>query len=113
MKALISLFIFLTAFSFNSYSAETLLLNEEIKIETQQNKFYQFLINGKEKECDELEVNGFMFGHSHGLPTEPQISASSKSSCLIEGIYFNMPGQWKINITDGSDNVASYFFQVN
>ncbi len=39
-----------------------------------------------------------MFGHAHGLPTEPiTFITKPNNKCLLDGLYFNMRGQWKVN----------------
>ena len=58
------------------------------KLLKQQKEFYQFSIERKSKDCDALSINGFMFGHSHGLPASPTITPLSATQCLIEGTYF-------------------------
>ncbi len=99
--------------SLSVFSGDLVHLNEAKPFEAKQKVFYQFSIHSKYEDCNSLNINGFMFGHSHGLPTSPTISPMSEIKCLIEGVYFNMPGQWKINITDGNDHVSSFLFKVN
>lgn len=45
----------------------------------------------------DVVLSGGMPGHSHGLPTRPQVRpGAAPGSHLIEGIRFQMPGWWQL-----------------
>lgn len=48
----------------------------------------------------EIEVQGGMPEHDHGLPTQPQVTEEIQPGIyLIEGIRFHMPGAWTMDFT--------------
>jgi hypothetical protein len=48
---------------------------------------------------DDLEVNGGMLEHDHGLPTQPQVTALLENGdYLLEGVRFHMQGLWQLLI---------------
>ncbi len=48
---------------------------------------------------DDLEVNGGMLEHDHGLPTQPQVtSLLENGDYLLEGVRFHMQGLWQLLI---------------
>lgn len=61
-----------------------------------------------------IEVIGGMPAHDHGLPTQPQVSASDVPGIyLVEGIRFHMPGDWEmifsISVNNQSDTATLEF----
>ena len=52
--------------------------------------------------------------HDHGLPTQPQITATlDNGDYLLEGVRFHMQGLWLLEIDlqhDGSEDSASIEF---
>ena len=45
----------------------------------------------------QIEIDGDMPAHGHGLPTKPVVSReTSPGTYLVEGMKFSMPGWWKI-----------------
>ncbi len=93
-------------------ASQPIMLDENIKLTATTDKFYSFLIDAKDYQCEKLEVSGFMFGHAHGLPTEPQLTTQPNNTCLLQGLYFNMRGQWKIKLSNGDDVVSGYLFSI-
>ena len=62
----------------------------------------------------QLRVSGGMPGHGHGLPTDPRATRHlGDGRFLIEGVQFNMPGEWVLNATftgpNGLDTVTERF----
>lgn len=56
----------------------------------------------------ELTFSGHMPGHVHGLPTQPRVTNKPAAGVyLLEGIKFQMPGWWVIDldINQGNDNL--------
>lgn len=108
----ILLFTLMSVISSNTLASQPVMLNEKIKLDATTNKFYSYLVESKGFQCEKLKVSGFMFGHAHGLPTEPQLTTQSDSLCLLEGLYFNMRGQWKVKLSNGDDIVSDYSFSI-
>lgn len=59
----------------------------------------------------QIEVDGGMPQHGHGLPTQPRVTrALGDGRYLIEGMKFSMPGWWEIKLkiaaAGGPDNVT-------
>ena len=59
----------------------------------------------------DINVDGGMPDHNHGLPTRPQVTKNLGDGCyLLEGMKFHMGGWWTISISirDGiiSDSVT-------
>jgi len=45
----------------------------------------------------DIQVDGDMPAHGHGLPTRPKVSReTSPGTYLVEGMKFSMPGWWKV-----------------
>lgn len=60
--------------------------------------------DGQPVEGAEIQVDGDMPQHGHGLPTRPQVTrAMGNGDYLVEGVKFHMPGWWVMdfNITAG------------
>ena len=74
---------------------------------------------GKPLENAEIEVQGHMPGHVHGLPTAPAITREIESGVyLVDGVKFQMKGWWvmKFILRSPGDNKAqssSDFFTFN
>ena len=48
----------------------------------------------------EIEVDGGMPEHDHGMPTRPQVVASKTAGHYrVDGVRFHMPGRWEIRIS--------------
>ncbi|WP_305368773.1 hypothetical protein [Photobacterium leiognathi] len=105
-------FILLYAISFNAFAESFTELNENIKLDAKTNTFYSFIVDSKGYQCEKLKVSGFMFGHAHGLPTEPLLITKPNNKCLLDGLYFNMRGQWKVKLSIGDDVVSDYSFTI-
>ncbi|MCG9599317.1 hypothetical protein L1D15_21765 [Vibrio sp. Isolate25] len=73
---------------------------------------HTYNFNKQDFSCDDLEVSGYMVGHSHGLPTNPVVTDFSEEQCLIKGLMFNMPGSWKIKISRDNETVRILSFDV-
>ncbi len=55
--------------------------------------------SGEAIENAEITVAGGMPLHNHGMPTVPQVSqAMGNGNYLVEGIQFQMPGQWLVTL---------------
>ena len=63
---------------------------------------------------EKLQLIGGMPEHDHGLPTQPQITATlDNGDYLLEGVRFHMQGLWLLEIDlqhDGSEDSASIEF---
>lgn len=75
-------------------------------------KFYSYTFKQDDVECEGLTISGYMFGHAHGLPTEPTITKKKDSKCQVDGLYFNMPGVWKIVIKKSNDIIHEHVIDV-
>lgn len=55
---------------------------------------------GRAVDGADIAVDGGMPQHGHGLPTAPAVTKRLEhGQYLIEGMKFNMPGWWKIELT--------------
>lgn len=43
-----------------------------------------------------LRVRGGMPAHGHELPTSPEVRRVAAGEFLVEGLLFNMPGEWVV-----------------
>ena len=63
---------------------------------------------------EQLQINGGMPEHDHGLPTQPQITATlDNGDYLLEGVRFHMQGLWLLQIDlqhDSSEDSAAIEF---
>lgn len=63
-----------------------------------------------------VRVDGGMPAHGHGLPTAPKVTdAGEAGHYRIEGLRFNMPGDWELRLTiEGAagDDTATFRFQL-
>ena len=56
-------------------------------------------VDGVPVEHASISIDGGMPQHGHGLPTKPQVTQDlGDGRYLIEGMKFNMPGWWVIEI---------------
>jgi hypothetical protein len=67
--------------------------------------------DGAPVEDARISVDGGMPQHGHGLPSSPAVTeALGEGRYLIEGMKFNMPGWWEIDLSvegpAGSDRVT-------
>jgi hypothetical protein len=54
-----------------------------------------------------LSVDGDMPAHGHGMPTRPQVTgALGGGDYLVEGMKFQMGGEWVIDVTIEVDGVT-------
>lgn len=84
----------------------------DVTIPISTNEIHSFEFDKINNECDELEISGYMVGHYHGLPTKPTIVNVEDRSCKINGLFFNMPGIWKILVSRGNEKILSYSFDA-
>ena len=55
----------------------------------------------------EISINGEMPQHGHGLPTKPRVTRNLGDGVYeIEGMKFQMPGWWVINLTVSSGGIS-------
>ena len=58
--------------------------------------------DGKPVDGASVAINGGMPQHGHGLPTAPQVTRNlGEGRYLVEGMKFNMPGWWTIEVEVG------------
>ena len=67
--------------------------------------------DGAPVEAAEIDVDGGMPQHGHGLPTRPRVSrALGGGDYLVEGMKFNMGGWWEVTFpvraTAGADTLV-------
>ena len=69
---------------------------------------------GKPVEAAAITVDGGMPQHGHGLPTAPAVTqALGQGRFLIEGMKFNMPGWWEIDLSiDGPVGADTITFNL-
>jgi YtkA-like len=68
--------------------------------------------DGAPVERATITVSGSMPAHSHGMPTNPQVTADlGGGNYRVEGIQFQMGGEWEVifNITAGAVTDAVVF----
>jgi hypothetical protein len=70
--------------------------------------------DGTPLEEAQISVDGGMPQHGHGLPTAPAVTqALGDGQYLIEGMKFNMPGWWEIDLTiEGPAGVDTVTFNL-
>ena len=70
--------------------------------------------DGSPVETAAIGVDGGMPQHGHGLPTAPAVTqALGEGRFLIEGMKFNMPGWWEIDLSiDGPVGVDTITFNL-
>ena len=52
---------------------------------------------GKTVDNARMAISGGMVTHGHGLPSKPQVTSYlGKGNYLIEGVLFNMAGDWTL-----------------
>ncbi len=62
------------------------------------------MADGSALTPDAIKVDGGMPQHGHGLPTAPQVTRDlGDGRFAVEGMKFNMPGWWVVNIHVGDD----------
>lgn len=69
---------------------------------------------GRPLEATAITIDGGMPQHGHGLPTAPAVTKSlGDGRFLIEGMKFNMPGWWEIDLSiDGPAGVDTITFNL-
>ncbi|MGY3569982.1 hypothetical protein [Vibrio paucivorans] len=65
------------------------------------------------EDCSLLTVSGYMPSHAHGLPTNPVLSRIDDSHCAIDGLFFNMPGIWKVRIKSDNEEITTFTFDAS
>jgi len=72
--------------------------------------------NGQALDGVSIVISGGMPAHGHGLPTNPQVtSAAGDGSYRVEGLRFQMPGEWVVNFHvtgKGIDDSATLRFTL-
>ncbi|MCH9692614.1 MAG: FixH family protein [Gammaproteobacteria bacterium] len=69
-------------------------------------------LNGEPLSGADIEIEGHMPGHVHGLPTQPQVTTEIAPGVYrVEGVKFQMPGWWVMtfNINNHQFNDAVTF----
>jgi hypothetical protein len=63
--------------------------------------------DGTPVDVAEITVDGGMPQHGHGLPTTPQVTKDLGGGRFeVEGMKFNMPGWWVVNVHVGDDEAT-------
>lgn len=60
--------------------------------------------DGAPVENAQVEFDGGMPEHNHGLATAPAVTGLGKGDYLVEGLRFHMQGAWELRITVRYDN---------
>lgn len=62
-------------------------------------------VSGEPVEGAEIEVDGGMPAHNHGLPTRPRVTEElGGGDYRLDGVRFHMAGHWEMRITIRSDD---------
>jgi hypothetical protein len=61
---------------------------------------------GAPVENAQVEFDGGMPAHNHGLATAPAVTSLGKGDYLVEGLRFHMQGAWELRITVRYDNTS-------
>lgn len=71
--------------------------------------------DGEPVEHASISIDGGMPQHGHGLPTRPQVTQElGDGRYLVEGMKFNMPGWWVIEIDiDGPAGADAATFNLS
>jgi hypothetical protein len=86
------------------------------------NEFHNWIITVKDADNQPVasalfSISGGMPAHGHGLPTQPIVTKYLENGkYLLEGMKFNMNGEWIINIQiidKKQQDKASIRFEVN
>src|SRR5687767_10612606 len=65
------------------------------------------MADGSPLTPDAIKVDGGMPQHGHGLPTAPQVTGElGEGKFAIEGMKFNMPGWWVVNVHVGDETAT-------
>jgi len=66
-------------------------------------------LDGNPVEKAEISVFGGMPAHTHGLPTQPEVTEIGDGDYLVEGLKFSMTGMWQlwfnIHVGDVTDKI--------
>lgn len=71
--------------------------------------------DGKPVAGAHVQVDGGMPSHGHGLPSRPKVKPLGDGRYLIEGVQFNMGGEWEMNLGIKASvvDLATLRFMVN
>ncbi len=70
-------------------------------------KVYVETADGKPVTDATIAIDGEMPQHGHGLPTKPRVARNLGGGVYeIEGMKFQMPGWWVVNLTVSSGGVS-------
>jgi hypothetical protein len=65
------------------------------------------MVDGSALKPDAIKVDGGMPQHGHGMPTAPQVTRDlGDGRFAVEGIKFNMPGWWVVNVHVGDETAT-------
>lgn len=87
-------------------------INAKFDTAAKPHEFYSYTFPSNNIECTDLDVSGYMLGHAHGLPTNPIVSNYASGLCIIDGVLFNMPGDWRMNLELEDEVVSTFRFIV-
>lgn len=54
---------------------------------------------GGGKPVDRIKVDAVMPLHKHGMNYRPKVTQTSKIAYRASGMYFHMPGLWRLSLT--------------
>ncbi|WP_299143965.1 hypothetical protein [uncultured Vibrio sp.] len=87
------------------------VINPNVDMVYSYNEYYKISLPIEKNNCHDLSISGYMFGHSHGLPTNPEITYKN-NSCIVEGLMFSMPGVWSVIVSREQDLILKKRFNV-
>lgn len=61
---------------------------------------------GKPVTGAEINVDGGMPAHGHGLPTQPVVREIGNGNYLVEGLKFSMTGYWEMWFEVNADGIS-------
>jgi len=64
--------------------------------------------DGKPVKNAGISVNGGMPAHTHGLPTQPEVTETGNGDYLVEGLKFSMTGVWEMRFTIRAGGVTDH-----
>jgi len=91
----------------------TVSLDPQDEDDIDLNEFLEWVVTIETAEGEpvtpaRVTVGGGMPAHGHGLPSQPQISASGDDDgkYLLKGLMFSMQGMWAIDLNIQSESLA-------